>query len=101
MAEGIDTGAYPPMSPDLVAPVVGWLAHETCSISGEMLISIAGRVARAFVAESPGVYQGQWSIEQVAEQMDRIRSTDAPVVFSVLPKGHSEHIGYSFKLARQ
>ena len=31
MAEGIDTSAYPPMGPELVAPVVGWLAHETCS----------------------------------------------------------------------
>jgi NAD(P)-dependent dehydrogenase (short-subunit alcohol dehydrogenase family) len=100
MAEGIDTSAYPPMSPELVAPVVGWLAHETCSISGEMLISIAGRVARAFVAESAGVYRDQWSIDQVADHMDRIRSTDAPVVFSVLPKGHSEHIGYSFKMAQ-
>ena len=28
MAEGIDTSAYPPMGADLVAPVVGWLAHE-------------------------------------------------------------------------
>src|ERR1700686_1687892 len=55
MAEGLDTSAYPPMSPELVAPVVGWLVHESCSISGEMLISIAGRVARAFIAESPGV----------------------------------------------
>jgi NAD(P)-dependent dehydrogenase (short-subunit alcohol dehydrogenase family) len=99
MAAGIDTSVYPPMSPELVAPVVGWLAHESCSISGEMLISIAGRVARAFIAESPGVYQSEWSIEQVAQHMDAIRSTNAPLVFSVVPKGHAEHIGYSFKLA--
>ena len=46
MAEGRDTSAYPPMGPELVAPVVGWLAHESCSITGEMLISIAGRVAQ-------------------------------------------------------
>jgi NAD(P)-dependent dehydrogenase (short-subunit alcohol dehydrogenase family) len=101
MAEGIDTSVYPPMSPDLVAPVVGWLAHETCSISGEMLISIAGRVARAFIAESPGVYRGEWSIEQVAEQMDVIRSTASPLVLNVVPKAHSEHIGYSFKMASE
>lgn len=99
MAEGRDTSAYPPMSPELVAPVVAWLAHESCSISGEILVSIAGRVARAYIAESPGVYRGQWSIDEVAEQMDVIRSTDAGVVFAVLPKGHSDHIGYSFKMA--
>ena len=67
MAEGLDTRAYPPMAPELVAPVVGWLAHESCSITGEMLISIAGRVARAFVAETRGVYRRAWTIETVAE----------------------------------
>jgi NAD(P)-dependent dehydrogenase (short-subunit alcohol dehydrogenase family) len=99
MAEGLDTSAYPPMSPELVAPVVGWLAHESCSISGEMLISIAGRVARAFIAESPGVYRGTWSIEQVAEQMDAIRNTDAPFIAAVVPTGHVDHIRYSFEMA--
>ncbi len=37
MAEGLDTSKYPPMDPELVAPTVGWLAHESCSITGEML----------------------------------------------------------------
>ncbi len=30
MAAGLDTSAYPPMGSELVAPVVGWLAHESC-----------------------------------------------------------------------
>jgi NAD(P)-dependent dehydrogenase (short-subunit alcohol dehydrogenase family) len=99
MAEGLDISAYPPMQPELVAPVVGWLAHETCSITGEMLISIAGRVARAFVAESRGVYRGTWSIEQVGEQMEAIRNTDAPFIAAVVPSGHVDHIRYSFEMA--
>jgi NAD(P)-dependent dehydrogenase (short-subunit alcohol dehydrogenase family) len=99
MAEGLDTSAYPPMSPELVAPVVGWLSHESCSISGEMLISIAGRVARAFVAESPGVYRGTWTIEQVAEHMDAVRNADAPFIPAVVPSGHVDHIRYSFEMA--
>jgi NAD(P)-dependent dehydrogenase (short-subunit alcohol dehydrogenase family) len=99
MAEGLDTSAYPPMSPELVAPVVGWLAHESCSISGEMLVSIAGRVARTFIAESPGVYRDSWSIEQVAERMDAIRDPDAPILFPVVPAGHADHIRYSFAMA--
>jgi NAD(P)-dependent dehydrogenase (short-subunit alcohol dehydrogenase family) len=99
MAEGIDTSAYPPMSPELVAPVVGWLAHESCTITGEMLISIAGRIARAFIAESPGVYRDTWSIQQVGEQMDAIRNVDAPIIFPVVPSGHVQHIRYSFEMA--
>jgi NAD(P)-dependent dehydrogenase (short-subunit alcohol dehydrogenase family) len=101
MAEGLDTSAYPPMDPELVAPVVGWLSHESCSITGEMLISMAGRAARAYVAESPGVYLPEWTVEAVAEQLDAIRSTADPVVFPVVPAGHIEHIRYSFGRVRK
>jgi NAD(P)-dependent dehydrogenase (short-subunit alcohol dehydrogenase family) len=101
MAEGLDTSAYPPMGPELVAPVVGWLCHETCSITGEMLVAIAGRVARAVVAETPGVYRPSWSIEDIAGQVDAIRDSGAPVIFPVVPNGHNEHIAYSFAMGRE
>lgn len=99
MAEGIDTSGYPPMQPELVAPVVGWLAHESCSVTGEVLIALAGRVARAVVAESPGVYQPSWTIGQVGERIEEIRDVGAPVIFPVVPDGHADHIRYSFGLA--
>jgi NAD(P)-dependent dehydrogenase (short-subunit alcohol dehydrogenase family) len=99
MAEGIDVSAYPPMGPELVAPVVGWLAHESCSITGEMLTSIAGRVAKAFIAESPGVYFPSWSIELVGEQIDAIRDSRSPWILPVVPSGHVEHIRRSFEMA--
>jgi len=101
MAEGIDTSAYPPMGPELVAPVVGWLAHETCSITGEMLVALAGRVATATVAETPGVYRPSWSIEEVGENMTAIRDDTQPLVFPVVPDGHGDHIRYSFAMAAQ
>lgn len=99
MAEGIDTSAYPPMGPELVAPVVGWLAHEACSITGEMLVSIAGRVAKAAIAEAPGVYQSSWSIDQVGEQIEAIRNMDSPWILPVVPSGHIDHIRRSFAMA--
>jgi NAD(P)-dependent dehydrogenase (short-subunit alcohol dehydrogenase family) len=101
MAEGIDTSAYPPMGPELVAPVVGWLAHESCSVTGEMLIALAGRVARAVVAETPGVYRPSWSIEEVGEHIEAICNTSDPVMFPVVPDGHGDHIRYSFSMAAQ
>ena len=101
MAEGIDTSAYPPMGAELVAPVVGWLAHETCSITGEVLIALAGRVARAVVAETPGVYRPSWSIADVGEHMAAIRDVSEPVIFPVVPDGHGDHIRYSFSMAAQ
>jgi NAD(P)-dependent dehydrogenase (short-subunit alcohol dehydrogenase family) len=101
MAEGIDTSAYPPMGPELVAPVVGWLAHESCSVTGEMLIALAGRVARAVVTETPGVYRPSWSIEEVGEHIGAIRDTSDLVVFPTVPEGHGDHIRYSFSMATQ
>jgi NAD(P)-dependent dehydrogenase (short-subunit alcohol dehydrogenase family) len=101
MAEGIDTSAYPPMGPELVAPAVAWLAHESCSITGEMLIALAGRLARAFIAETPGVYRPSWTIEEVGEHLDAIRDDTAPLVFPPVPDGHNDHIRYSFGMAAQ
>jgi len=101
MAEGIDTSAYPPMGPELVAPVVGWLAHESCSVTGEMLVALAGRVARAVVAETPGVYRPSWSIGEVGEHIAAIRDASEPVVFPVVPDGHGDHIRYSFAMAKR
>src|ERR1700758_2581531 len=101
MAEGIDTSASPPMGPELVAPAVGWLAHESCSVTGEVLIALAGRVARAVVTETPGVYRSSWSIEDVGEHIEAIRDTSGPVVFPIVPDGHGDHIRYSFSIAAQ
>lgn len=99
MAAGLDTSAYPPMQPELVAPAVGWLAHESCSVNGEILAAIAGRVAKIVVAETPGVYRPSWTIEQVGDHIDAVRDATAPLIFPVVPDGHARHIGYSFGMA--
>jgi NAD(P)-dependent dehydrogenase (short-subunit alcohol dehydrogenase family) len=101
MAEGIDTSAYPPMGSEFVAPVVGWLAHESCSVSGELFIALAGRVARAVISESPGVFRPSWTVEDIGEHLDAIRNIEAPLIFPVLPNGHDQHIRYSFELAQR
>ncbi|MBK9467899.1 MAG: SDR family NAD(P)-dependent oxidoreductase [Gammaproteobacteria bacterium] len=97
MAEGLDTSIYPPMGPELVAPVVGWLAHESCSVTGEMLVSAAGRVARAYIAETPGVYQPSWTSAEVGAQINAIH--DKSVVLDFGLHGHVDHLRYSFGMA--
>jgi len=99
MAAGVDTSLFPPMTPEMVAPMVAWMAHESCSISGECLISVAGRVARGFAGETRGVYLDEWTIEDVAEQIDRIRDTTELRIGSVIPAGQAEHLKYSFEMA--
>jgi NAD(P)-dependent dehydrogenase (short-subunit alcohol dehydrogenase family) len=100
MAEGLDISQYPPMGPDLVAPIVGWLAHESCSVSGEMLVSMAGRVARAFIAETEGAYRPSWTIDEVADNLDAIRDTDRQWILSPVPSGYVDHLTRSFAMAR-
>jgi NAD(P)-dependent dehydrogenase (short-subunit alcohol dehydrogenase family) len=100
MAEGLDISQYPPMGVELVAPVVGWLAHESCSISGEMLISMAGRVAKAYIAETPGVYRPEWSIDDVAAEIEAIRNPDHSWSLPTL-SGYFEHLKRSFEMARR
>jgi NAD(P)-dependent dehydrogenase (short-subunit alcohol dehydrogenase family) len=44
----------PQMSPELVAPMVAYLAHEDCPVNGEIYAAGFGRFARLFVAETRG-----------------------------------------------
>ncbi len=101
MAEGLDTSAYPPMEPELVAPLVAWLCHESCSLSGEHLIAAAGRMARAFTTETKGVFHPSWTIEQVATEIDTIRDPSAQWTFPPYPSGMSDHLGKSFAWAHR
>jgi hypothetical protein len=57
-------------------------------------------VARAFVAESEGVYQPAWTIEDIPAQLDQIRRTDTPWVLPVVPSGHIDHLRRSFAMAK-
>jgi len=62
--EGIDG-----MEPELVAPMVAFLAHEDCPVSGEIYTAGAGRFARIFIASTQGYVHAdsEPTIEDVAE----------------------------------
>jgi len=57
-----------PMAPALVAPMVAYLAHEDCPVSGEIYAAGAGRFSRIFLATTPGwlAADGVPSVEDVA-----------------------------------
>jgi NAD(P)-dependent dehydrogenase (short-subunit alcohol dehydrogenase family) len=60
------------MSVDEVAAVVAFLAHESCALNGAVLVAGGGRVAQAFVAETPGWVHQHLDPEIVAEHLDAI-----------------------------
>jgi NAD(P)-dependent dehydrogenase (short-subunit alcohol dehydrogenase family) len=57
------------MSADLVAPMVAFLADESCPVSGEIYAAGAGRFARIFIASTEGyVHPGpEPTIEDIAQ----------------------------------
>jgi NAD(P)-dependent dehydrogenase (short-subunit alcohol dehydrogenase family) len=63
-----------PMSPHLVAPMVAFLAHEDCPVTGEIYAAGAGRFARIFIASTPGYVHpdGEPTIEDVARSWTAI-----------------------------
>jgi len=99
MSEGMDVSMFPPMPPEFVAAVVGWLVHESCSVTAEMYVSTAGRVARAYVNETAGVFQPDWTPEQVGARIAEIRDPAGAWTLHPVPGGFGEHLGRSFEMA--
>ncbi|MFD7937719.1 SDR family NAD(P)-dependent oxidoreductase [Streptomyces sp. NPDC059755] len=65
----------PYMPSDAVAPIVAYLAHESCPVNGEIYTAGAGRFARLFIASTEGyVHEGGGSVtvEDVAGNWDAI-----------------------------
>jgi NAD(P)-dependent dehydrogenase (short-subunit alcohol dehydrogenase family) len=56
--DGKATEALPPIqsTPEQVAPLVAYLCHESCSVTGEIYRSAMGRSSRIFIAETEGVF---------------------------------------------
>jgi NAD(P)-dependent dehydrogenase (short-subunit alcohol dehydrogenase family) len=59
----------PEMPAELVAPMVGYLAHEDCPVTGEIYTAGAGRFARLFIASTTGYVETdpEPTIEDVAQ----------------------------------
>jgi NAD(P)-dependent dehydrogenase (short-subunit alcohol dehydrogenase family) len=55
------------LAPELVAPLVAYLAHESCPVTGECYAAGGGRFQRLFLAATPGWVGDGATVEDVAE----------------------------------
>ncbi|MBV9043384.1 MAG: SDR family NAD(P)-dependent oxidoreductase [Acidimicrobiia bacterium] len=79
--------APPEMSPDLVAPMAAFLAHEDCPVNGEIYAAGFGRFARLFIAQSPGYVQATAAtIEDIATHWEAINDETGYYVPTDLPE---------------
>jgi NAD(P)-dependent dehydrogenase (short-subunit alcohol dehydrogenase family) len=62
--------------PQLVVPLIGWLAHPDCVITGELFSAGGGRVSRAIFADTPGIVEPRLSMETVRDRFDEVCKDD-------------------------
>ena len=60
------------LAPRKVAPVVGWLAHDSCPANGECFTVGAGHVAKVSIVTTDGFIDREPTIDSVAEHAREI-----------------------------
>ena len=68
------------VAPELVSPLVAYLAHESCTATGRVFSVGGGRVAEVFIGEAQGFQSADLTPELVAENWAAITDRDGYVV---------------------
>ncbi len=77
------------LPPDAIAPVVAFLAHRDCTLSGQILSAGGGHVSAVLVSVTGGITDPHLSAETVRDRLDEIFDPAA----SIVPR----HIGDDLK----
>ncbi len=62
------------LDPSQVSPIVAWLAHEDCPVTGQVYSVGGGRVANVFFGETQGYTKPGHSLEDIRDNWDAIMS---------------------------
>ncbi len=81
------------IEPRLVSPVVAFLAHEDCPVTGEVYSAAGGRVARFFVGLTQGYYNPALTVEDVRDHFADIRAEEGYIV----PASNSDELSLLLK----
>jgi NAD(P)-dependent dehydrogenase (short-subunit alcohol dehydrogenase family) len=76
MTESIMGGLGDKLDPGLVSPLVAYLAHEDCPVSGQVFSVGGGRVAQVFIGETQGFHSPNLSMEDIRDNWDTITNRD-------------------------
>jgi NAD(P)-dependent dehydrogenase (short-subunit alcohol dehydrogenase family) len=81
------------LDPKLVAPIVAWLCHEDCPVTGEIYSAAGGRIARFFIGLTEGYYNANLTLEDVRDNFEQIRDEEGYIV----PKGPADEFAALMK----
>lgn len=76
MTETILGGLGDKLDPGLVSPLVTYLAHADCPVTGQLFSVGGGRVAQVFIGETAGFHDPALSPESVRDHWDTITDRD-------------------------
>jgi NAD(P)-dependent dehydrogenase (short-subunit alcohol dehydrogenase family) len=93
MTEELMGEAVAKLDPELVSPVVAWLAHEDVPVTGEVYTVGGGRVARFFIGMTHGYYSQQLAVEDVRDHFAEIRDETGYTV----PTGPADEFAQLFE----
>lgn len=93
MTEDLMGEAAAALDPELVSPVVAYLAHEEVPVTGEIYTVGGGRVARFFIGMTTGYYNASLEPEDVRDNFDQIRDEKGYTV----PSGPAEELAILLK----
>ena len=72
------------LKPEYVSPAVAFLAHESCQLTGEVLVSGGGQVMRLALIETTGItVGGAITPEDIAQNLDALMDTSGAKVITI------------------
>ncbi len=80
MTEELLGGLAEKLDPKLVSPIVAWLVHEDCPVTGEIYSAAGGRIARFFIGLTEGYYNPELTLEDVRDHFGEIRNEQGYIV---------------------
>jgi NAD(P)-dependent dehydrogenase (short-subunit alcohol dehydrogenase family) len=80
MTENIMGGLADKLDPGLISPIVTFLAHEDCPVSGTIYSVGGGRVAQVFLGETKGYFKLDLSPEDLRDNWDAVIDRDGYAV---------------------
>jgi NAD(P)-dependent dehydrogenase (short-subunit alcohol dehydrogenase family) len=80
MTENIMGGLADKLDPGLISPIVTFLAHEDCPVSGTIYSVGGGRVAQVFLGETKGFFKLDLSPEDLRDNWDAVIDRDGYAV---------------------
>ncbi len=72
MTENIMGALGDKLDPALISPLVAYLAHDDCPVSGQVFSVGGGRVAHVFLGETPGYFKADLKPEDLRDHWDTV-----------------------------